>query len=193
MAQAGHQEGQHRLRGAKLQVEIPVADAMMKISKIPPFRARSRASAGHKSLSKVMHGTSRIIPKPIAGVAETHRKIALLPVRAPLVVLIHAAERQKQVTPYRNVSRHHEGCLTFTGIIFAEMHQPTKLAGKGLGTQSIYHPPFPFQHRTGHPGSRGPSQRLNVGLQEIRTDADIVIKKENKVTSRRKRTGVPGA
>src|SRR3974390_440413 len=133
MAQAGYQEREGCPRGAKLQVEIPVANTMMEVPEIFSLGTCPCASAGHQRRSEVINGASRIVPEPIARLPETHRKIALFPMRASFVILIHAAECQKQFATDRHISGHHERSLTFTGIIFAEMQQPTKLAREGLG------------------------------------------------------------
>src|SRR5262245_11450187 len=193
MAQTGRQERAHGPCRSILQVEIPIADAMMEIPKILSFRSRPRPSSRHKGGPEVVNYASRIIAEPIPCPPETHRKVTLLSIGASVVILVHPAERQEQFAPYRDVARHHEGGLTFTGIILTEIQQPTELTRKRFGSQPIHRFPNSFEHWARHSYGARPLQHVHVRCNEISPDANIIIEEKNKVTSGRDRSGVARA
>src|SRR5262249_42087572 len=117
MAGAGGQEWQRRSHRAKLKNKIPIPHTMMEVLEIFARAPVARAAPRHHLRTQMIYRATRAVQKPIPGPAETHRKIALFPMRPAFVILIHTAEFQEQLPPNCDIARHHERSLAFLGVV----------------------------------------------------------------------------
>src|SRR3974390_3005464 len=109
---------------------------------------------------------------------------------AALVVFVHAAQGEEQVTPDRDVARHHERSFAAAAVVLAEIQQPAEFASESLGWQVGQRCCLVLEYGTASAGDAIPAQHVSVGQEEIGTDSNIVIEEQKEIANRCSSSGI---